>query len=173
MLFSRLATHVVDPQAIELLENMRALTLLVVCLLVSACSSAPVAHPEPYAAETADLQAPRPQTQLNDVVIQGLLTASATDFHASRPSDPGRFRSVRIGHLTTDDGNAQYLLCGEFLASRSPNGFEWQPFATNRTSDYEQWLGGQAQSLCQRPSITWDGDADLSLSLQERLDSLR
>jgi hypothetical protein len=29
------------------------------------------------------------------------------------------------------------------------------PFATLKTGDYEQWLGGQAAGLCAQPTITW------------------
>jgi hypothetical protein len=50
---------------------------------------------------------------------------------------------------------------------------EWLPFATIKTSGYEQWIGAQAVSYCQSASVIWDKDADLSSELQKRLDSLR
>jgi hypothetical protein len=47
------------------------------------------------------------------------------------------------------------------------------PFATIKTSGYEQWIGAQAVGFCQRSSVIWDKAGDLSSSLQSRLDSLR
>ena len=70
------------------------------------------------------------------------------------------------------DGTRQYMLCGEFMPAADGGTAEWTPFATIRTSDYEQWLGHQAASHCGGSSVRWD-EGDLSSSLQSRLDSLR
>ena len=106
-------------------------------------------------------------------VIEFLLDAAATDFHTHRPPDPARFRDVRIGHIRSADGEEQYLLCGEFLPAQEGGRAEWTPFVTIKTSEYEQWIGGQSASFCRHPSVIWDGEADLSAELQGRLDSLR
>lgn len=47
------------------------------------------------------------------------------------------------------------------------------PFATIKTSDYEQWIGAQAAGFCKHSPVIWDEAGDLSPSLQSRLDALR
>jgi hypothetical protein len=98
--------------------------------------------------------------------VEFLLTSGATDFHTHAPPRPVRFRDVRSGFVTARDGTRQYRLCGEFLPAEGGGHAEWTPFATIKTSGYEQWLGAQAAS------ITWD-KGDLSAVLQSRLDALR
>jgi len=73
----------------------------------------------------------------------------------------------------TPSGEAQYMLCGQFLPAQEGGKAEWTPFATIKTSGYEQWLGAQAAGFCQGSSVIWDKVGDLSSSLQSRLDSLR
>jgi hypothetical protein len=102
-----------------------------------------------------------------------LLTAAASDFHNHRPPDPVRFRDVRLGHFMTPSGEEQYMLCGQFLPAQEGGKAEWTPFATIKTSGYEQWIGAEAAGFCQRSSVIWDREGDLSTSLQSRLDSLR
>jgi hypothetical protein len=52
-------------------------------------------------------------------------------------------------------GRDLYILFGSFSASVSDGPAAWTPFATIKTGDYEQWLGGQAQGLCDMPEIAW------------------
>lgn len=73
----------------------------------------------------------------------------------------------------TSSGEEQYRLCGQFLPAQEGGEAEWTPFATIKTSGYEQWIGAQAVGFCQDPSVIWDKVGDLSSSLQSRLDSLR
>jgi hypothetical protein len=61
-----------------------------------------------------------------------------------------------------------YLLCGEFAqAGAGPP--RWIAFATIKTDPYEQWLGGQAQALCERALPLAESPDDLSQALQARL----
>ena len=128
---------------------------------------------------TADkdkLKAPvtRSESQaVSPTVVQFLLTAAATDFHTHRSPGPVRFRDVRIGHVLTPSGEKEYRLCGQFLPAQEAGKAEWTPFATIKTSDYEQYVGAQAAGFCQDSSVIWDNVDDLSSSLQSRLDSLR
>jgi hypothetical protein len=142
---------------------MRYLAVLFATLVLAACSTAPIKRSE---SQTDELQ-----KASIDSVVQFLLTAAATDFHTHRPPDPVRFRDVRLGHVMTPSGEKQYRLCGQFLAAQEGGKAEWMPFATIKTSDYEQWIG--ATGFCQGSSIIWDNVGDLSSSLQSRLDSLR
>jgi len=73
----------------------------------------------------------------------------------------------------TPSGEERYMLCGQFLPAQEGGRVEWTPFATIKTSGYEQWIGAQAAAFCQASSVTWDNEGDLSSSLQSRLDSLR
>jgi hypothetical protein len=138
---------------------MRYLAVLFATFVLAACSTVPVTRSESQAVSPA--------------VVQFLLTAAATDFHTHRPPDPVRFRDVRIGHVMTPSGEEQYMLCGQFLPAQEGGNVEWTPFATIKTSDYEQWIGAQAAGFCQHSSVIWDKEGDLSSSLQSRLDSLR
>jgi hypothetical protein len=152
---------------------MRYLAALLATLVLAACSTAPVARSDPQAAIPTPVLAPDPQKASIDLVVQFLLTAAATDFHTHGPSEPVRFRDVRIGHVMTPSGEEQYMLCGQFLLAQEGGNAEWTPFATIKTSGYEQWNGAQAAGFCQRSSVIWDKEGDLSSSLQSRLDSLR
>ena len=152
---------------------MRYLVLAFVSFVLAACSTAPATRSESLAVSPAQVRAPERQRASVDSVVQFLLTAAATDFHTHRPPDPGRFRDVRIGHVMTPRGEEQYMLCGQFLPAQEGGKAEWAPFATIKTSGYEQWIGAQATVFCQRSSVIWDKEGDLSSSLQSRLDSLR
>jgi hypothetical protein len=149
---------------------MRYLAILFATLVLAACSTAPVTRSESQAVSPTQVLAPELQKASIDSVVQFLLTAAATDFHTHRPPDPVRFRDVRIGHVMTPSGEVQYMLCGQFLPAHKA---EWTPFATIKTSGYEQWIGAQAAGFCQGSSVIWDKVGDLSSSLQSRLDSLR
>jgi hypothetical protein len=141
---------------------MRYLAVLLTIFLFTACDTAPATRSDSPAGSTP------PQGSI-DPVVAFLLASAAKDFHTHGPSGSLRFREVRVGHLTTPSGEEQHMLCGQFLSEGKT---EWTPFATIKTSGYEQWNGAQAESFCQRPSITWDRAGDLSSFLQTRLDSL-
>lgn len=136
--------------------------ILVTTLVLAACGSAPRTRSD----------SDRPTTAA-DSVVQFLITAAASDFHAHRPPDPARFRDVRVGHAQTSSGEEQYRLCGQFLPAQDEGKAKWTSFVTIKTSGYEQWIGPQAAGFCQDSSVTWDQTGDLSSLLQSRLDSLR
>ena len=152
---------------------MRCFAVLFATLIFPACSTAPVTRSQSPAVSPAQVLAPELQRTSIDSVVQFLLIAAATDFHTHRPPDPVRFRDVRIGHVATPSGEGQYMLCGQFLPAQGGSNAEWTPFATIKTSGYEQWIGAQAAGFCQRPAVIWDKEGDLSPALQSRLDSLR
>jgi hypothetical protein len=151
----------------------RYLAALFGTLVLAACSTAPVTRNEAQTASPTQVSAPELQKASIDQVVQFLLTAAANDFHTHRQSDSVRFRDVRIGHVMTPSGAEQYMLCGQFLPAQEGSKAEWTPFATIKTSGYEQWNGGQAVGFCQSSSVIWDKVGDLSSSLQSRFDSLR
>ena len=135
---------------------MRYPTVLLLMVLAG-CSAPPDTRHESQAADP----------------VEFLLTSAASDFHAHRPPDPVGFRNVRMGHLLTPEGDKRHVLCGQFLPEKGGGTAEWVPFATIKTSGYEQLIGAQAEGFCQGSSVTWDQEGDLSSSLQSRLDSLR
>lgn len=142
-------------------EIMRYIAVLVAALLLPGCSTAPAPRIDP------ELASAPPES-----VQQFLLTSAATDFVSHGPSRPTRFRDVRIGSLASPGEDKRYILCGEFLPPQDASNAGWIPFATIKTSDYEQWLGPQAVTFC-RLSVNAQGIGDLSSALQSRLDSLR
>ena len=152
---------------------MRSSILLAVLVGLAACSTAPVTRSESQAVSPTQVLAPELQKPSIDSVVQFLLAAAATDFRTHRPPDPVRFRDVRIGHVVTPSGKEQYMLCGQLLPAQEGGKAAWTPFATIKTSGYEQWIGAQAAGFCQGSSVIWDNVGDLSSSLQSRLASLR
>ena len=149
---------------------MRYVAVLFAMLGFAACRAAPASRSEQVVSAT-EVAGPALHDASLDAIAEFLLTAAATDFHTHHPPDPVRFRDVRIGHVMTPTGEAQYRLCGQFLPSRETGKAEWTPFATIKTSGYEQWIG--TAGVCQDSSVIWDKLGDLSSSLQSRLDSLR
>ena len=152
---------------------MRYLAVIFATLVLAACSTAPVTRSGSPAVSPTQALTPELQKASIDPVVEFLLTAAATDFHTHRPPDPVRFRDVRIGHVMSQSGEEQYMLCGQFLPAPEGGKAEWTPFATIKTSGYEQWSGAQAAGFCQRSTVIWDKEDDLSPLLQSRLDSLR
>ncbi len=151
--------NVADPKPLDTRSSMRYIAILFATLGLAACNTAPGTRGESQAVQ--------------DSVVQFLLTAAATDFHTHGPPDVVRFRDVRIGHVVTPSGTEQYMLCGQFLPALEGAKAEWTPFATIKTSGYEQWIGAQAAGYCLGSSVIWDKVGDLSSSLQGRLASLQ
>lgn len=158
---------------------MRYCLVLFATLAFAACSSPPTSSNGSQAASQAQApnpvqaQAPGPQKASLDSIVQFLIASAATDFNTHRPPDPVRFREVRVGHLTNPSGEERYMLCGQFLPAKGGDTAEWVPFATIKTSGYEQWIGAQAVGYCQNSSVVWDNVGDLSSTLQSRFDSLQ
>jgi len=65
------------------------------------------------------------------------------------------------------------MLCCQFLPAQTQGAPQWKPFATIKTSGYEQLLGAHATAFCGNPSMTWEKNADLSATPQHRLDFLQ
>ena len=151
---------------------MRYLAVLLATLILTACNTAPSTRRESPAPSPTVVVVPQQQKASLDSVVEFLLTSAAKDFHTHGPSGPLRFREVRVGHLTSPNGEEHYMLCGQYLATKESN-TEWTSFATIKTSGYEQWNGAQADGYCQRASVKWDSEGDLSPTLQSRLDSMR
>ncbi len=152
---------------------MRYLAVLFSTLLLAASSTAQVTRSESPVVTPTQVLAPDRQKASIDSVVQFLLTAAATDFHTHRPPDVVRFREVRIGHIVAATGEQQYMLCGQFLPGQGGGKADWTPFATIKTSGYEQWIGARAAGLCQDSSVIWDKVGERSSTLQSRFDSLR
>lgn len=113
----------------------------------------------------------RPEGSLSSDVDY-LLTSAATDFTRTRGSAPVRVREVRSGYIITPEQGKKYRLCGSFSRARDGEKVEWTPFATIRTTGYEQYIGANAVTECTRSSIVWYRE-DLSAALQRRLDAIR
>jgi hypothetical protein len=151
---------------------MRYLPFVLATLVFAACSTGPVARNQFPAVSPNQGIIPESQNASVDSVVEFLVTSAVTDFHAHGPLRILQFRDVRIGHRMTPGGEKQYMLCGQFLPAQDGDQAEWVPFATIKTSGYEQWVGAQALPFCQESSVVWDKVGDLSTMVQSRLDSL-
>ncbi len=97
-------------------------------------------------------------------VVESLLAAAAKDFALPGSPHPVGIRQARVGRIPNGSGNYNFLLCGKFQPTDKQGTKEWVPFATIKTSDYEQWLGAQASSYClQRPIKWYKGDQSSAL----------
>jgi len=153
---------------------MRHIAALFCALVLAACGTAPVARNQSPTPTANPAQAPVTEAQKAAIesALQFLTTAAASDFHKNVRSKSVSFREVRLGHVMTSEGAEQYILCGEFLAAQPGDKGEWLPFATIKTSGYEQWNGAEAETFCRRTSLIWDKQDDLSSLLQSRFDAL-
>jgi hypothetical protein len=153
-------------------EKSMRLVIALLTVVFAACTTAPVSKSQSQVAGPS--QAPAAESKPStDSPMEFLLKSPATDFHAHRPPVVEHFRDVRFGHVATPAGATQYQLCGEFLPHQREGKAEWTPFATIRTSGFEQYLGVQAASWCQPSRFVQDRDEDLSSALQNQLDSMR
>jgi hypothetical protein len=131
---------------------MKYLLVVFVTLAFAACGTAPATQSKPQAASpTAVNTTTAPPQASIDPVVKFLLTSAAGDFHDHGPKGPLHFRNVRLGHVMDAKGEAQYRLCGELF--REGDKAEWTPFATIKTSGYEQYVG--PTTYCP-DSLTWD-----------------
>ena len=149
------------------------IAIALLTLVFAACNRTPVSNSQSQTASPGQGLASEKPTPSTDSPMEFLLRSAATDFRVHRPPVIERFRNVRFGHLMTPAGAKQYQLCGEFLPQQREGKAEWTPFATIKTSGFEQYLGVQAASWCQRSQFVRDRDEDLSSTLQNRLDSMR
>ena len=149
---------------------MRYLVTLIAAFGVSACGGA-ASRGKAAAPGTASVAASTSQDASRDSALEFLINAAARDFHDHRPPEPAQFRQVRLGYVVASGGGRQYKLCGEFLPKQERGKAEWMPFATIKTSGYEQWLGPQAVAYCQ--GVTWDSAGDMSAQLWSRFESVR
>ena len=150
---------------------MRHLVFLISTIVLIGCKTNSVPRSQAETSRPAQAPAQEQQKASTDTPLQFLLNAAASDFHSQHAPHTIQFRKVRAGHITTPDGQTQYLMCGQFLQAQPKDKSEWAPFVTIKTSGYEQYLGEQAASFCERPALVWD-DRDLSPLLQTRFDSL-
>jgi len=97
--------------------------------------------------------------------VSGLLASSAADFkaHSQPVSD---VRHVRVGEYGAKSGDPHLLFCGEVLLAGAS---AWLPFATIKTSGYEQWLGGSSATYCEGDDTTWQADLDLTSAMKRDL----
>lgn len=100
--------------------------------------------------------------------VEFLVASSAKDFKASGAKRPVAIRGARVGFLA-ESGKGVYLLCGAFKTETTAQA-KWTDFATIKTSDYEQWLGGTAKAYCGQRTIKWypaDQSAALLKAIKE------
>ena len=153
--------------------TMRYLAVLFVVMIFLAGKTTPTVQSEPQAGSRNQVVAHDTEKAELDSMVQCLLTSAATDFLTHGPAGPISFRDVRLGHIISAGAEKQYRLCGQFMRTQPETRAQWTPFATIKTSDYEQWIGGTAAAFCQDSSMIWNNVGNLSSLLESRLESLR
>ena len=154
--------------------RLTTITLMIFAVLLSSCNSASDkknADRPPINVDTT--RASAQEMADADSAARWLIEASAGDFTRQRASIPAAFRKVQIRYAITPDSLKQYLLCGELLSEGSQGKDEWIPFATIKTSAYEQWIGSQALGYCNGAKIVSYLSNDYSSALQRKIDSLQ
>lgn len=136
----------------SILHLRRAFIAMALILVASQACSAGAKTEAPASADPA--------------AVEFLVTSSAKDFKASSAGRPTGIRGARVGYFA-ESGKGVYLLCGSFKNGTGSQA-KWTPFATIKTSDYEQWLGGSAKSYCEQRNIKWY-PGDHSSALEQRL----
>ncbi|WP_157615310.1 hypothetical protein [Rhizobacter sp. Root404] len=119
-----------------LLNALTSLALALSALAVSAAGAKANSPPSP-----------------DPAVVKFLVESSAKDFKASGANRPTDIRGARIGFFT-ESGKSVYLLCGSFKSGAGSQA-KWTHFATIKTSDYEQWVGGAARAYCEQRTNKW------------------
>lgn len=98
---------------------------------------------------------------------------AAQDFTGQASLPPAGVRMVRFGQVRMGSGPAVPALCGEFLPGSQPapetGQVRWIPFATLKTSDYEQWQGLQAQAMCDPSNFMVQDEYDYAAELQAQI----
>jgi hypothetical protein len=133
-------------------QSVLALTCLV---FAGACRNAATAQTHPKVPATPDPAA-----------VEFLLASAAKEFNSPYSKRPEAVRKAHIGYLQ-DPEKPVYLLCGDFRPAGEDQG-KWIAFATIKTSDYEQWIGGAAEAQCAQKKIRWYA-ADLAEVLVQRI----
>lgn len=98
-----------------------------------------------------------------------LVASSARDFSSHDDLRHANVRDVRLKHAEDGNGGEIYMLCGQLQSGEQVGTRTWTDFATVKTEDYEQWIGGAAFALCQNASPVPGASDDLSASLQVRM----
>jgi hypothetical protein len=103
---------------------------------------------------------------------QYLVRACAADVRKQYPEKEIEFNTSFSGYKSLPSGEKQDFLCGQFRVQERGQWGEWIPFATIKTSGYEQWQGAQASTFCKDEAIVWNSLDDISSSLQTMLESM-
>jgi hypothetical protein len=124
--------------------------ILALSLALAACVSPIYVSSASAAGAEQTLSVP---TTPDIAAVEFLLASAAKEFRSASSARPVSFRQVVVGYLS-EAGQGSYILCGGFQSTESKPA-EWIKFATIKTSDYEQWLGGLAESLCSSKKVKW------------------
>jgi hypothetical protein len=155
---------------------VRRLIVLIAALTLMACNSATVRDGKSTMAQPSTLVGTNTHEASEAATMEFLLKSAATDFRARPPAKNLHFRNVHLGYAVTSEGQTKYMLCGEFFSPTDINhanrGFFMTIDAPGGPNGYDQLLGGQEISFCEKSSVTWINVGDLSSSLQSRFDSL-
>jgi len=150
---------------------LKALTFLFLTSAILSCNSNNKKGPKDdpsVTSITSELMGSIPNS-----IVQYLITSASNDFSNHQPPLPIDFRNVKVGYLISPNNEKTFILCGEFLSQEKMGTEEWENFATIKTSGYEQYIGNQALSFCQKATMALTDEANLSVELKNKLVELR
>lgn len=112
-----------------------------------------------------------PASQLHEVPpeVQSELIALATSDFTKRGPPVESVRHVHLRYNMLQSGERSYMLCGQFRIRSTESESQWTDFATIKTSDYEQWIGGIAKAWCEQATAAASSPQELSTLLEARL----
>jgi len=151
-------------------STMRQFSILLLGVLIAGCGDSLITRTQALPKSSAPVTIQQQSETSVDSIQQYLLAAAASDFQTHGPSHIVRFRDVHLRFLTSEAGEKVYMLCGQFLSEQEGGKAQWTPFSTIKTSEYEQYIGGQ---FCQEGSALPGKEEDLSALLLDRFNVLR
>ncbi|MBK8880027.1 MAG: hypothetical protein IPN74_16250 [Haliscomenobacter sp.] len=113
------------------------------------------------------------QNDAVEAVVKSLIGFSADDFYKNQQPLPTSFRNVQIKYSIKQNKEIMYILCGQFTTQDNQNRDEWTDFATIITDPYEQWIGSNALTYCEKSKEIRYTKAKLSTELKNKLNSLQ
>ncbi|RFS17051.1 hypothetical protein [Emticicia sp. C21] len=150
---------------------LKTLTCILFLSALVSCSSNPGNTKETETDSTVVATASQTTESIPDSTVQFLITSAAGDFKNFKQVTPVDFRKVKVGYVELTPGVNSFVLCGEFASKEKKD--EWLPFATLKTSGYEQYMGNQALSFCEKATMVLTDETQLSADLKNKLEALR
>lgn len=153
-------------------NTLKTISFIFFVSLIVCCNSNSNSKKVPKTDSSVNITTVENKGSVPDSIIHFLLTSSANDFHNHQPPIPIDFRNLKMGYFISQNNEKTYIICGEFLSLEKKEKDEWNTFATIKTSGYEQYIGNQTITFCQKATFVSTNDTNLSAELKNKLNDL-